>query len=72
MVFGRALSGNPNLLLLDELPGVDVGAKFDIYQIIKNLVKDYCSAILSSTDLEEILNLCDRVLIMRKGRQCLI
>ena len=73
VVFGRALSGNPNLLLLDEpTRGVDVGAKFDIYQIIKNLVKDGCSVILNSTDLEELLNLCDRVLIMRKGRQCLI
>jgi ribose transport system ATP-binding protein len=73
VVFGRALCGSPNLLLLDEpTRGVDVGAKFDIYQIIKNLVKDGCSVILSSTDLEELLSLCDRVLVMRKGRQCLI
>ena len=70
VVFSRALGSNPKLLLLDEpTRGVDVGAKFDIYNLIRELSKKGCSIILNSSDLSEILGMCDRILIMKDQRQ---
>lgn len=70
VVFARALFGKPRLLLLDEpTRGVDVGAKYDIYQLVRDLSAQGCAVILTSTDLPEILGMCDRILVLQDGRQ---
>ena len=70
VVFARALGGNPQLLLLDEpTRGVDVGAKFDIYSLIRDLSAQGCAVIVASSDLAELLSICDRILILQNGRQ---
>lgn len=70
VIFARALGGKPELLLLDEpTRGVDVGAKFDIYALVRQLSAKGCSVILTSSDLPELLGMCDRLLILRDGKQ---
>ncbi len=70
VVFARALGGVPALLLLDEpTRGVDVGAKFDIYTLLRDLSARGCATLLASSDLPELLGLCDRILILQSGRQ---
>lgn len=70
VVFARAMGASPNLLLLDEpTRGVDVGAKVDIYTLVRELSDTGCSIILTSSDLPELLGICDRVLVMQDGKQ---
>jgi ribose transport system ATP-binding protein len=69
VVFAKALGGNPRLLLLDEpTRGVDVGAKFDIYALIREMTAKGMAVILVSSDLPELLGMCDRIAIMRDGK----
>ncbi len=69
VVFAKALGGNPNVLLLDEpTRGVDVGAKFDIYSIIREMTGKGMAVILVSSDLPELLGMCDRIAVMRTGK----
>jgi ribose transport system ATP-binding protein len=70
VVFARALHGNPKLLLLNEpTRGVDVGAKFDIYATVRALSAQGCAIIMTSSDLPELLGMCDRILVLQEGRQ---
>lgn len=70
VVFARALLVQPKLLLLDEpTRGVDVGAKFDIYTLVRELSASGCAVILTSTDLPEVLGMCDRILVLNQGVQ---
>ncbi len=70
VIFARALFGNPSLLLLDEpTRGVDIGAKFDIYQLVRAQSAKGCAVVLASSDLSEILGMCDRILVLQNGRQ---
>ena len=70
VVFARAMPAGPSVLLLDEpTRGVDVGAKFDIYALIRELSAAGTSVLMASSDLPELLGLSDRILIMRDGRQ---
>lgn len=70
VVFARALGGDPALLLLDEpTRGVDVGAKFDIYRLVRARSAAGCAIIVASSDLPELLGMCDRILILQDGRQ---
>ncbi|MFK7857798.1 MAG: sugar ABC transporter ATP-binding protein [Granulosicoccus sp.] len=70
VVFARALMGTPKLLLLDEpTRGVDVGAKYDIYQLVRDLSAQGCAVVLTTSDLPEVLGLCDRVLVLQDGWQ---
>ncbi|HZZ63233.1 MAG TPA: sugar ABC transporter ATP-binding protein [Roseiarcus sp.] len=69
VMFARAVAGNPRVLLLDEpTRGVDVGAKFDIYAFLRELAADGAGIVVVSSDHEEILHLCSRVVVMREGR----
>ena len=69
VVFGRALGGAPRLLLLEEpTRGVDVGAKFDIYAILRELAAGGTAIILVSSDLPELIGMSDRIAVMRQGR----
>ena len=68
VVFARALGGKPKVLLLDEpTRGVDVGAKFDIYSIIRDMTAKGMAVILVSSDLPELIGMCDRIAVMRDG-----
>jgi ribose transport system ATP-binding protein len=68
VVFARALGGKPKLLLLDEpTRGVDVGAKFDIYTLIRDMTAKGMAVILVSSDLPELIGMCDRIAVMRDG-----
>jgi ABC-type sugar transport system ATPase subunit len=70
VVFARAMAATPRLLLLDEpTRGVDVGARHEIYRLIRGLSADGCAVLMASSDLPELLGLCDRILLMNQGRQ---
>jgi ABC-type sugar transport system ATPase subunit len=69
VIFARALLPAPKLLLLDEpTHGVDVGAKAELYEIARRAADDGLTVIVASSELPEILALCDRVGVMSKGR----
>ena len=68
VVLGRWLDANPDVLLLNEpTRGVDIGAKVEIYALIDDLAKKGLSIILISSEIPEVLGMCDRVLVMNKG-----
>ena len=68
VVFAKALGGAPRLLLLDEpTRGVDVGAKFDIYSIIRDMTSRGMAVLLVSSDLPELIGMADRIAVMRDG-----
>jgi len=68
VIFGRWLLTSPDILLLDEpTRGIDVGAKFEIYQLMINLAKEGDSVIMVSSDLPELLGICDRIIVMSGG-----
>ncbi len=69
VVFARALAHSPRVLLLDEpTRGVDVGAKYDIYALIREASAHGVGIIIVSSELTELIGLCDRILVMRGGR----
>ena len=68
-MFARAILAQPRLILLDEpTRGVDVGAKFDIYRLIRELAGHGASILMVSSELDELIALCDRIVVMRNGR----
>ncbi|TAM70757.1 MAG: sugar ABC transporter ATP-binding protein [Microbacteriaceae bacterium] len=68
-VIGRALAADMRVLLLDEpTRGVDLHAKGQIYQLIRELAERGVSSIFVSSELEELAEVCDRVLVLRDGR----
>lgn len=69
VVLGKWLSTKPRLLILDEpTRGVDVAAKSDIYAIINELAAEGLAIIMVSSELPEIINMCDSVCVVRNGR----
>ena len=69
VVVAKSLAREPSVLLLDEpTRGVDVGAKSEIYRLIDDLARDGMAILLISSELEEVLSMSDRVLVMREGR----
>ncbi len=69
VVLGKWLNMNPKVLILDEpTRGIDVGARSEIYMLMRKLANDGVSIIMVSSDMEEILALSDRVAVMREGR----
>ncbi len=69
VLFARALAGAPRVLLLDEpTRGVDVGARQDIYGLIRDLGQEGVAVVLASSDLPELIGLSDRIAIMQDGR----
>ncbi|SEP10506.1 sugar ABC transporter ATP-binding protein [Actinacidiphila rubida] len=68
-VFGRWLATRPRLLLLDEpTRGVDVGAKAEIYRLIDAAAQDGLAVLVASSELEELLWICHRIVVMAHGR----
>jgi rhamnose transport system ATP-binding protein len=69
LLFARMLMRKPQVLIADEpTRGVDVGAKRAIYELLASLARDGMAVLLISSDVEEILGLAHRVLVMRQGR----
>jgi ABC-type sugar transport system ATPase subunit len=69
VIIGRWLASEPNVLVLDEpTKGIDVSAKAEIYTIINELAKSGVSIIFISSELPEIINMSDRVVVMNHGR----
>lgn len=69
LLFARSLLRDPRVLIADEpTRGVDVGAKRAIYELLASLTESGLSVLLISSDVEEILGLAHRVLVMRAGR----
>ena len=69
VLLSRWLEIGPKVLILDEpTRGVDIGAKSEIYRIIDELAKRGIGVIVISSELPEIIGVCDRVLVMREGR----
>jgi ABC-type sugar transport system ATPase subunit len=69
VVFARAMAGRPKVLLLDEpTRGVDVGARADIYALIREACAQGTAVLLASSDLPELLGLSDRIAVLQKGR----
>lgn len=64
------LFSEPRILILDEpTRGIDVGAKYEIYTIINQLVKEGMSIVMISSELPEIMGMCDRVYVIAEGVQ---
>ncbi len=69
VIFGRWILTNPDVLLLDEpTRGIDVGAKYEIYQLIMNMAREGKSIIMVSSEMPELLGVCSRILVMSGGR----
>ena len=69
LLLGRWLTRNLRLLILDEpTRGVDVGAKGEIYRLIDGFAAEGMTVLMISSELPEIIALCDRVAVMREGR----
>ena len=69
VIIGRWLLTDPDILLLDEpTRGIDVLAKYEIYQLIIDLAKRGKSILMTSSDLPELIGVCDRILVMSEGR----
>lgn len=69
VIFARILQNNPKILILDEpTRGVDVGAKFEIYQLMRQWTSQGKSILLISSDLPELMAMSDRILVMSEGK----
>jgi ribose transport system ATP-binding protein len=69
VLLSRLLETKPKVLILDEpTRGVDIGAKSEIYRLIDSLARNGVGVIVISSELPEIVGICDRVLVMREGR----
>ena len=69
VILGRWLLTEPEVLLLDEpTRGIDVGAKYEIYQLIIDLASKGKSVLMVSSEMPELLGVCDRILVMSGGR----
>jgi D-xylose transport system ATP-binding protein len=69
VILGKWLNADPKVFILDEpTRGIDIGAKVEIYKLLNNLVKRGVTVIMISSELPEILGMCDRILVMNEGR----
>ncbi|MDR2649485.1 MAG: ATP-binding cassette domain-containing protein [Clostridiales bacterium] len=69
VIMGRWLLTGPEALLLDEpTRGIDVGAKYEIYQLIINMASEGKTVIMVSSEMSELLGVCDRIAVMSGGR----
>ena len=70
VIIARWLLTNPEILLLDEpTRGIDVGAKYEIYKLMDQIAAEGKSIIMVSSELPELLGVCDRILVMSEGRE---
>jgi ribose transport system ATP-binding protein len=69
VVLSKALTANPQILIADEpTQGIDVGAKFEIYCLLNKLAASGMSIIFISSEMDELVGLCNRLIVLREGR----
>ena len=69
MIVARWLRRSPRVVLLEEpTQGVDVGARHEIYLLVRDAVEAGAVAVVASSDSEELAAICDRVIVLRNGR----
>ena len=69
VVLSKWMLREPDILILDEpTRGIDVGAKFEIYKLMTNLVKEGKSIVMVSSELPELIGMCDRIYVMAAGK----
>jgi ribose transport system ATP-binding protein len=69
VALAKEVLGKPRLLLLDEpTRGVDVGAKSDIYARVRELATEGVGVLVASSEMPELIGLCDRIIVLRRGR----
>ena len=69
LVVGRTLGGGPKIVLLDEpTAGIDIGAKSEMFGIIDRLASQGLSVLFASSELEEVVEISDRILVIGRGR----
>ena len=69
VVLGKTLLAKPEILLIDEpTKGIDVGAKTEIYTIMRELVRDGASIIMVSSDMPELVSMSDRCIVLSNGK----
>lgn len=69
VVLGKWLTGSPNIMLMDEpTRGIDIGAKAEIYRLITQMANEGKTILVFSSELEELLSICDRILVLCKGK----
>lgn len=69
VVLAKWLAAEPEILILDEpTRGVDVGAKAEIYKIMNELAARGMAIVMISSEMPEVLNMCDRIVVMSEGR----
>lgn len=68
VVIGKWLLSNPSVFIMDEpTRGIDVGAKYELYSMINELAEKGTGVLVISSELEELVGMCDRILVMRNG-----
>ena len=69
VVLGKWLFANPKVLILDEpTRGIDVGAKYEIYGVVNQVVSEGRGVVMISSEMPELLGTCDRIYVMNEGR----
>lgn len=69
VLLAKWMMRNPDVMILDEpTRGIDVGAKFEIYKLMTEMAKDEKAVIMVSSELPELIGMCDRIYVMNQGR----
>jgi ribose transport system ATP-binding protein len=69
VIIAKWLATKPDLIILDEpTRGIDVGAKYEIYKIINDLVEAGKTILMISSEMEEIMGMSDRIIVLSEGR----
>lgn len=69
VVLAKALMGNPEVVIFDEpTRGIDVGARHEFYNLMNSIVKDGKAIMMISSDMVELLGMCDRIIVIADGR----
>lgn len=69
VVLAKWIAKHPKIIFLDEpTRGVDVGAKYEIYTIINELVNNNSAVLMVSSEMEELMGMCDRIMVMSNNK----
>jgi ribose transport system ATP-binding protein len=69
VVIAKWILKNPSMFIMDEpTRGVDVGSKYEIYTIINGMAKNGATVLFISSEMEELMGVCDRIMVMNKGK----
>ena len=69
LVLGKWLIGKRKVMIFDEATrGIDVGSKFEIYKLVRQLANEGVGVLYISSELEELVGVCDRIIVLRHGR----